>query len=229
MADPANKTLPPKIVEKLKEFSSMRGSAIHFVNYVKSLESRSVHTAEDAALLDAEVFRILSKSSHTGNPHFSRYLLTSTSTAPVIDFMHFFAAAALSYNGTHKGVSKPIATGTVGNTLLLGLANELAQCLIESIPDVFKKENTRESCFSNEDLVSNRVGATFGLLVKRLRTAKSTKSLSKALHEYLAELKPIDLVAGERLALKTKDLGDVSQLKESFTAILAGMIGFGKE
>lgn len=108
----------------------------------------------------------------------ARYLLVKHDPVRVIDFRHFFAAAALAYNNAQDA---PLG-GSDGKAELVGVGNEIAQCLHEAVR---LKIN---SCFSPEDLGSNRLGAEFA---HKLRQSPVGQSPEKVLADLLMALTPM--------------------------------------
>jgi hypothetical protein len=157
----------------LKKFQAALGTAEDFVEHVRKLEG--VHR-DPAALFDA-------LSDFTGTAKGARYLLTARAPG-VIDFRHFFAAAAEAYCGSRSRKAGLPSGGGRGNTLLLGVGNELAQCVDEGL------RSKMNSCFAREDLGSNRLGAEFGRLITIRRAEASRESVSQHLRRFLARETP---------------------------------------
>ncbi len=165
---------PAKIpAPNLRKFRSQVGTAADFVDHLRRLEQ----THRDATRLLAAV------SDFTATSGGARYLLT-TRSPQIIDFRHFFAAASEAYSGTlSKKAGAPLG-GTRGDALLLGVANELAQCLGEGI------KSKLNSCFSGEDLGSNRLGAEFGRSVAIARAEARPTPVHQQLQAFLVRIAP---------------------------------------
>ena len=181
-----------------KKFASQLGTVTEFVSYVRNLEKNN-----KLALLGD--FRGLD-GQRTGK----RYLLTKK--GGVVDFRHFFAAMNQRLEGTHN---KKINIGPTseGTTLLLGLLNEVGQCVDEGVK---RKLN---SCFSKEDMISNRLGARFGENIVIKRSQASQKSVADLLATYLASLGPMPVSDIQKLKMPTS--GDV--FLESVGAVLKSL------
>ena len=107
-----------------------------------------------------------------------RYLLIKR--GGVIDFRHFFAAMRLRTNGMLNFHST-----SEGTTMLLGVLAEVSQCIDEV---AIQKLN---SCFSREDLISNRLGARFGEMLIIEQSQAGRKNIAELLFTYLISLEPI--------------------------------------
>jgi hypothetical protein len=169
-------------MKNVQKFVSHLGNVEDFVEYFKTLELSP--RAEQATQL-SNFFE-----TRTGK----RYMIVSMSDGiSVIDFRHFFAAMSFDalgaqINGFTKGNS-PI--------LMLGIANELRQCLDE-IPKW--KIN---SCFSPEDLLSNRLGAEFAEILIMKNAERSKTSKSDLLKTFLYGLHPVPSDMILKLTLKS--------------------------
>ena len=231
---PEEKAVPDRIRQKLLHFDQHLGSASDFVSYVASLEQRHGPPLSFEGTR-VEVMKALSEFYTTGTPASARYLATASSDSPVVDFRHFFAAAALTYNKTlKKNLGSLLSQGTYGDTLLLGLANEIGQCAQEYFPfDISKlkwKGATLNSCFSEEDLASNRLGALFGEELKQAVSDSEYSKTSAQLDSFLARLNPKDPEALRRDGLNKLALADSEQTwKEVLHAVIAGLVGVGKQ
>lgn len=125
----------------------------------------------------------------------------------IIDFRHFFASAALSFTGHAKSINPGPGQG---HALALGLANELAQCAEESV------RFDMNSCFSPEDLGSNRLGAEFGELLQIRQAEADERRVYELLRSYLVRLNPVP----PRLLPTVHLPKAVDQAEESGIAIL---------
>lgn len=166
----------------LARFSSAIGEMEDFIHHVKQLESvhrrfgdlmTSVHIADFGA---------------TG--HSRRFLLTKggslSGSGAIIDFRHFFAAASEAF-AAGRSQGRPPLGGTRGDAVLLGLLFELTQCLDEAT------RSRLQSCFSREDLMSNRLGAEFGRTITIAESTRSKEPVSQLLRRYLVRLHPVSL------------------------------------
>lgn len=188
----------------LAKFVSQIGTLDEFVRHVAGLEAgRHSNQTVMQGLID-----------FAGTPTGARYLLVRGDTVGVIDFRHFFAAASEAYNSglsrTQLGVG---LGGNPGQTVLMGLGNELAQCFSETMA---WKLN---SCFSAEDLGSNRLGAGFGERVKVHEAERSGRKISELLASYITGLQPVGSEAVQ--SIKTAGRWDVAL--ESLAALFAGI------
>ena len=145
---PGKPAVPPKPSPELAKFAAQLGTVDDFVNYLSSVETR-------VGFPQASPGAVIAAAAAFGDntlPGGKRYLLVD---GGVVDFRHFFAAAGERVASTQ---SSPIIQGSYlssseGKTMLYGLANEIGQCIFEE---------SRASCFSREDMTSNRLGAAFG-------------------------------------------------------------------
>lgn len=114
-----------------------------------------------------------------------RYLFLSKGSVPILDARHFFAAMLQELTGEmiFRGGDFEVR----GWTLFLGIANELVQCGEEAMARHF------ESCFSPEDLGTNRMGYEFALRVKRARRKGVSVNTPALLRTYLEEFRPVSL------------------------------------
>lgn len=161
--------VPAKVpAPNLRKFRSAVGTVSDFVEHLHKLEKKHHSTRE---VLDA-----VSDFSATSNG--SRYLLSSRNPH-VIDFRHFFAAASEAYGGSiSRRIGIPIG-GTRGGALLLGVANELSQCIDEGL------RLKLNSCFSREDLGSNRLGAEFGRSIAMAQSEAGRGLVHQQLQRFL--------------------------------------------
>ena len=165
----------------LSKFSRQLGNFRNFINYVKKVETD--HKTYDQVMNDRRIWQFV----NTKNTR--RYLITKrggiTNGPTIIDFRHFFAAASESYIARFsRNKGYPIG-GNRGSAVLLGLGNEFKQCIDEIIA---KRIN---SCFSKEDLTSNRLGAEFGKLLKIAKSMNSKRSVSDNLNVFLLRYQPV--------------------------------------
>jgi hypothetical protein len=146
----------------LREFSAKLASAEDFIAFVESQEKAHPNTRELLlALLETDGCIVWRDSQNA--KHVKRYVLALDRNIGIIDMKHFFSSAAETYgNLLSKKMDSPgrYLDASQGKTVFLGLLNEVSQLVFE--PD---------SAFSNEDLVSNRLGARFG---ESLRIGDST-------------------------------------------------------
>ncbi|MEO0388795.1 MAG: hypothetical protein AAF281_14945, partial [Pseudomonadota bacterium] len=130
------------------------GTVDAFVDHLRRIEARNVTTS--ATFADPAI------SDFFETVGGARYLIVATEPR-VVDFRHFFAAAAQTLTGqllADRGLGQN--GRTEGSALMLGLVNELAQCTGEAA------RLKLNSCFAAEDMGSNRLGAAYG---KRVRIA----------------------------------------------------------
>ena len=159
----------------LAKFASEIGTAEDFVGHVIAREA--VNRTREALITDISEFVRTSSGR--------RYRMIQGDNALVIDFRHFFAAMGESYSSARSRPSGIALGGTEGSAVMLGVANELVQCTAETLA---WKLN---SCFSSEDLGSNRLGAAFGERL-RIRDAEASRlPVSQQLRSFLASLKPV--------------------------------------
>jgi len=148
-----------------RKFASQLGNLNDFIDYVKKLEENNrLH----------ELNNFVSTRGTSG----PRYLLIKR--GGVIDFRHFFAAMRLRTDGIGD-----FSSTSEGGTLLLGVLNEVAQCMDE----VTKWK--LNSCFSKEDLTSNRLGARFGEILIIKQSEASSMKISDLLYSYLMRFDPM--------------------------------------
>jgi hypothetical protein len=200
LSAPTKAPPPPNLSKFLGELGALED----FVRHVVVLEAtRPTASAVFAALTD-----------FGGTATRKRYLLVKGDKVGVVDFRHFFAAAAESYNSSYSKPKIGVALGgNPGQTMLLGVGNELAQCFQEAVA---RKLN---SCFSAEDLGTNRLGAEFGELVKVRESMAGGQRVSQLLREYLTRLKP----AAPDQASSVSMSSGWEVAAEALTAILAGI------
>jgi hypothetical protein len=190
--------------KKLKftdKFVKELGHVADFVEHLKTLE------------LDKRIDIATQLSDFGGTRTGKRYLLISISDSiAVVDFRHFFAAMSFdALGGSISGIRK-------GNSpiLMLGIANELVQCL-EEIPKW--KIN---SCFSPEDLLSNRLGAEFAEILNVKKSEHNKNAKSDLLLAFLYNLHPVppDKVLKLQLSYSSNFKEVVRQVFSSFFQVL---------
>ncbi|XZE32451.1 peptidoglycan-binding domain-containing protein [Pirellulaceae bacterium SH501] len=159
--------------DELQKFIPQLGTVSDFQKHIEQVWSASVMSRE----------RFF---SNTGIKNFGqaigtnkRYLLVEGDPVAVVDFRHFFAAASLSYSNQRHDA--PIG-GSDGKTELAGLGNELSQCISEGL------ESKMNSCFSREDLGSNRLGAAFG---HKVRLDQRETPVPQLFTEFIVTVKPL--------------------------------------
>lgn len=187
----------------LKKFYNEVGTVSDFVSHVRTLEG--VHRTQE------EVFQALTTFFNT--PTNARYLLSSQEPY-IIDFRHFFAAAAEAFSGALSTPGGLPIGGSRGEALLLGLANEVLQCVDEGL------KSKLNSCFSAEDLGSNRLGADFGRAAKVARAEASRTPLHAQLQEFLRARDPKAPIYLDRTELP----GPGQVAGESLQAIVTGLM-----
>lgn len=193
----------PRVIDaELKKFAGRLGAADAFVAHVAAVEGRHASTSKVYAEL----------STFTQCVSGARYLLLKKDPY-VIDFRHFFAAAAESAAASLSKGTLPLG-GTRGDTLLLGVLNELKQCLGEGL------QSQMQSCFSREDLGSNRLGAEFGRRLKIATAERRNSKISAQLSMFLAGLEPQEPKAISQAAMP----GSLHVAREGFVAIVITII-----
>ncbi|UCF06526.1 MAG: peptidoglycan-binding protein [bacterium] len=195
---------PAKVpVANLKKFKSQLGTVADFANHLQKLE---LTFRDPKSLLKAV-------SNFTMTANGARYLLIGQDPR-VIDFRHFFAAASEAYGGSLSRKSKIPIGGSRGEALLLGVANEIGQCVDEGL------KLKLNSCFSREDLGSNRLGAEFGRTLLIARSEANQMRVHQQLRVFLAKLapKPPKAIGNTELP------GPFSIVSESVTALVIGII-----
>jgi len=190
---------PPNLAKFIAEL----GTVDDFVLHVASVEATRSSRGDVLGEL----------SSFFGTSGRKRYLLVQGDKVGVIDFRHFFAAAAESYNSAMSAKSGLKMGGSPGQAVLLGVGNEVSQCMSEAYAGKFN------SCFSKEDLGSNRLGAEFGELVKVKEAEASNQKVSQLLRTYLARSQPV----GPEKVSTIKTSGRWDQALEVLSAIVAGI------
>ena len=188
-------TKPPSLI-KLKKYRDQLGIKSDFVTFLRDAERKN---KDMISTIDS-----ISDFSETAQG--KRYYL-STLPPGVIDFRHFFAAFAEAYSGRR---TNGFGRG-VGNTLMLGLANEVFQCLDEA------SRAHLNSCFAREDLGSNRLGAAFAREVTILQSTNRLRSLADTLDAYLSRVAPQPTLSRRSAAPPLPGLG--GQLLESVRVI----------
>lgn len=199
----------------LKTPVAPRGSASvgKFLGEMGTMEDFVKHVADEERRHPdwAATLGTLMRFFHTARGR--RYLMIRNPEA-VVDFRHFFAAAAESFMA---GMSRDRFTvglgGTRGDTLLLGVINEVDQCLSEMDQAHFN------SCFAREDLVSNRLGAEFGRALKIERSQRSTSTMATLLQRFLLVRQPVRATIVEHVTAPTR----ASVAKEGFIALFLGI------
>jgi hypothetical protein len=186
-ASGASRSLPAPHVRK---FLARLGTAGDFVGYVKGWEDR--------ASSRRELFDQLSDSCATSTR--TRFLIVRRHNVGVIDFRHFFTAAGEAYSASRS--EGTIGTPSSGKSLLLGVGSETLQCGEElkralHIADAAKIE----SCFSREDLASNRLGGEFGRLAAIAEAERSPKPVHEQLRGYMHGLWPLSLQDTEKIKM----------------------------
>lgn len=197
---------------KIKEFIKYLGEINDFVSYIKVLEK-------------PEEWNKL-KNSYTGGEGFSktpnnkRYLAVKNGPTKIIDFRHFFASMYLTSDGAFN-----FSTKSVGGTLLLGVGQEIKQCFSEtgkSIKETWVSESLQykiNSCFSNEDLGSNRLGAQFGEIILKSRSINSKETLASMLFRFLIKLEPLTVSDISKLQINSSK----DNIAELVIALIVGV------
>jgi hypothetical protein len=195
------RTPPPP---NLAKFVAELGTLDDFVLHVAALETPGKSTAAVLSGL----------TDFFGTSGSKRYLLVKGDKTGVVDFRHFFAAATESYNsGQSQGKLGIGLGGSPGRAVLLGVGNEIGQCVGEAI------QWKLNSCFSPEDLGSNRLGAEFGELLKIREATAAKPKVSQLLREYFAKLQPVG--PDNVNAIKTPGRWDLAL--ETLVAVLGGI------
>lgn len=135
-----------------------------------------------------------------------RYLFLSKGSVPILDGRHFFAAMCQELSGEMYFA----ITGHDGNrinTLLLGIGNELNQCVQETMTKRFN------SCFSPEDLGTNRMGYEFAQLVRSSQLAQRPFQTTDLLRSYLGRFGPLSISELHR-ATQASGLDTVNELNQ---------------
>jgi Putative peptidoglycan binding domain len=195
------KSPPPP---NLSKFVAELGTLDDLVQHVRVLEAMN---ASPSAVMNgvADFF---------GTAGRKRYLLVQSDKVGVIDFRHFFAAATESYNSNQSMTKFGVRIGgSPGQAVLLGVGNEVGQCVGEGIASKLN------SCFAAEDLGSNRLGAGFGELLKVREAERRAPKINQLLREYIAKYQPLP---PEKINLiKTAGRWDVAL--EALAGIVAGV------
>lgn len=209
----------------LNKFRAQLGTLPDFVSYVRAVETRYGTGRARVLMRTSDI----SGFFDTGTPppgH--RYLILKSGSARVVDFRHFFAAASQSYCG--QGTAGLFGTRTAaspGGAMMLGLLNEIKQCIDESVESLSHSASARkfvsriDSCFSPEDLGSNRLGALFGRALLVAEAEARDRPVSLQLREFLGRYQPA--TAAEVRRVKQPSSGE--QVVEALRAILAGVEG----
>ena len=182
-----------KIVGNIKEFIAHLGDQNDFVSYVRTLEQGK--KLDDLA-------------NFYNTPGGKRYLSVRNGPTKIVDFRHFFAAMLLTSKGFNTYSAKP-----EGVSLLMGVGNELNQCTSEIYAGKIN------SCFSNEDLGSNRLGAAFGEILNISQSENRQESIASLLDRYLTKLHP--LTTSEVSKLQINSNADI--IRELIIAIIVGI------
>lgn len=188
-----------------EEFIRKLGTKNTFVNYVRN----TVTDNNYSGLRDFE-----------STPDGKRYLLVHKGPTRIIDFRHFFAAMLLVLEGYHF-----LPRLDSGKALMAGVANELIQCTFEIGDTVLDFRNRINSCFSNEDLGTNRAGAEFGDYILRARAEASRAHVADLLSKYLDKFNPLsfeELAKLQKASTVSYNSG-ASVLGELMIAILMGI------
>lgn len=161
-------------MELTKKFLAELGSLQDFVDHLKSAESRN-------KLSELGDFIHTSKGT--------RYLMLKGGGVPIVDFRHFFAAMMQRLEG-----GKMKSMQGEGETLFLGIMNEVFQCVEETT-----NRFSYNSCFSPEDLGSNRLGVEFSELVTVKRAEANKTSMALLLNSFLSRYNPVPATEVEKL------------------------------
>jgi len=197
----------PRPAANVTRFVAQLGTMENFIDHVHQLETR--HRS------DVEVMTQL--SDFTATAQNQRYLIIQRRSPGVIDFRHFFAAASEAHSAARSRRSPGIPLGgTRGDTLLLGVGNEVAQCVDEAT------RGQLNSCFAREDLGSNRLGAEFGRAVTIARAEGSRVPIHEMLRTYLRQFVPLSPRSVEQVRMPSNS----GVVREALTAILLGVYDF---
>lgn len=171
--------------EYIIKFVSRLGVVDDFVRHVEYLErTDSIHTLSNFQGTESNCIYMLVKKGG------------------VVDFKHFFAAMTTSLTGRDfplkESVKKMFPTlhsslssaKSEGNVLLFGLLNELKQCSVE-LRENYGDVSKLETCFSKEDMYSNRLGASFAESIIISTSENSFSNISTSLKAFLDELGPL--------------------------------------
>ncbi len=202
------------------EFLDDLGSAADFVTYAErqeaSLKGPQGSGPRGAANTRREVLNTL--TNFFGTETGKRYLVVLGDEVSVVDFRHFFAAAAEALDSGMSRSKPGIALGgSARSAMLLGLAKEMGQC-IEELPG-WSRGKRWQSCFSSEDLGSNRLGAAFGAELLRAESEASMAAFHSLLWEFLQDRQPVQ-------AARVVSIVPASKLvvaKEAVLALLRGL------
>jgi len=186
---------------EMQKFTTYLGSERDFILLASRLEAKSKSTGDTLQKLREHFKKVSVK----------RFMLVTGDDVGVIDFQHLFGAAWESYNSGISRSNHGVGLGgSPGNSMLLGLGNEIVQCV---------KPSQRHSCFGKEDLGSNRLGAKFGESIKRLESSPGFK-FSFALQKFLTGLRPLHPNLANKISLPS----NWQVAKEAFIAIGAGAV-----
>jgi hypothetical protein len=201
---------PPPVPANVKKFVGELGTVSEFVDIVRGLERQFQRDPYYRLRVMQGLFK--NGTSAAGN----RYLIVRINSGPgVLDMPHFFTIASLSYSkstqplGTGGGIE---IGGTPGKAILMGVANEMVQCVTEATAMELN------SCFSKEDLASNRLGMRFAEKVLYLEKSNGRIPVSDLLDQFLNSLDPAPPSAIRQVKLQSNS--DV--LREAATAIVLG-------
>jgi hypothetical protein len=193
----------------LNEFTAKLASLEDFVAFVETQEKAHPGTGELLnAILDSSGCIVWGDAKKV--KHVKRYLLALDRDIGIIDMKHFFSAAAETYgNLLSKKMNSPARylDASQGKTVFLGLLNEISQLAFE--PD---------SAFSNEDLVSNRLGASFGesLRIRDSSGPLGRKTVTELFRAHMTAYK----VAANPVLEKIRSQSGTQRAVESVRAVL---------
>lgn len=185
-----------------RKFLKNLGEAKDFVDFLYRVES-------------TEQFHQLGNFSEFMTPKGARYLLVKKGSTPVIDFRHFFAAMSQRLYGSIYNGSQFFRES--GMVLMLGIGNEISQCIDEAL------KAKLNSCFSSEDLASNRLGVEFADILLIKKSENSKRKMSEHLHVFLHDLRPLSPkeVSDLKSAGRGSNLTEI--IRQVFTAIMEGV------
>jgi hypothetical protein len=206
--DKADPNTPDKQqLKKLNEISSKIGDVADFVNYVRAIEESipcsTDRTADFLKAMTSDGLDDFSSTKSATSKRSVRYLALQEGNANLVDFRHFFRAAVITYSPEKLPANVKLVAGggTYGSTLLLGLGNEVGQCVQELWEGAsfkagfmgvhFEYQNKLNSCFGPEDLGSNRLGASFASKVKESVKAQKFTPVYEQLESFLSALSPV--------------------------------------
>lgn len=178
-------------------FIKMQGSQHQFVADFRRFEA-------DKKLSELPAYYLSAKN---------RYLIVTAGPTRIVDFRHFSAAMLLVLEGYAVLPRLP-----AGGALMAGVANELIQCVGEGYAALRLKQQAK-SCFSNEDLGSNRMGVQFGELVQQARVEKREDTVASLLDRYLSRFLPLSDVKLGKLQLNAGS----AVAREMLLAVVLGL------